>query len=111
MIFRSFARPASLLLSTLALQIHADLNLDDSCTAAQKSTLNAAFTTAQKVVDKAYIRIVAIDEDNLSASDMSQLEVARVNRLMTTFFAVGSADSTYKTALAGLERECSLHCG
>ncbi|KAK4691223.1 hypothetical protein P7C71_g5730, partial [Lecanoromycetidae sp. Uapishka_2] len=103
MIFASIAKYAGVLLSLIATSTDADLIIDDTCTTAQKATLNAAFLTAKSVAEKGSIRTDAIDEDDLEASGISIGEVNRVNRLMTAFFAVGATDPNYKSALAGID--------
>lgn len=99
MILPSIAKCAGVLLSVIATLADADLIIDDTCTTAQKATLNAAFLTAQSVANKGLIRTEAIDTDDLEASDISIEEVNRVNRLMTAFFAVDPMDPDYSTAL------------
>ncbi len=105
MIVNTVAKHAGVLLPALAISVHADLNIDHTCTTAQKARLNAAFITAKSVAEKGIIRTDAINTNNLEASEISIEEVHRVNRLMATFFKVGGTDPNYGKALFGIERK------
>lgn len=99
---------AGVLLLTFATPLYAALNIDSSCTAAQRARLNSAFLIVKDVAYKARLRVNAMNHFIMGAplqNNITPREIDRVNRLLSALFAVGPGDVNYNNALANIDRK------